>query len=98
MDYPSAIAIAVPTSTFIVTLGALIRKLMSKDKSGTPAAPVSSVTRQELNGVLNKKFENIVYADRCDAITKGIRNEMKLTRETLVKGIEDIKQEIRSNR
>ena len=95
MDYPLAIAIALPTATFIVTCGSIIGKAISRNK---PGCPTPSVSRKELNGILNKKFEKVVYTNTCDAVSEGIKSEMKLTRETLAKGIEDIKEEIRNSK
>jgi len=92
MDYPLAVAIAFPASTLIVTCGTLIKIAMNRNR---PAPPVS---RKVLDGILNKKFEKVVYIDRCDAISDGIKSEMALTRDVLEKGIKSIKEEIRNNR
>ena len=92
MDYPLAIAVALPASTFIVMCGTLVGKSMNKNN------PNSSVPRKVLDGILNKKFEHVVYTDKCNAVSEGIKSEMKLTREMLEKGIESIKREIRNNK
>ena len=93
MDYPLAFAIALPTSTFIVTLGSLIGRYINKKPNSS-----GSISRRDLDGILNKKFEHVVYDGECGAISKGIRNEMQLTREALEKGLSDIRDEIRSAR
>ena len=92
MDYPLAIAIALPASTFIVTCGSLVGKALKRKSFGDTSV---GVKRTILDGILNKKFEHVRYIGECDAISGGIRNEMTLTRKTLEKGIDDIKTEIR---
>lgn len=95
MDYPLAIAIALPASTFIVTCGSLVGRVIHKDKSEDSSPGVS---RKILDGILNKKFENVRYTGECEAISSGIKSEMKLTREVLHDGFEAVREEIRLNR
>jgi len=72
MDYPAAIAIAIPSSTFIVMVGTVI-----KSKRNNPGKDL----------VERKEFK---------AVTGGIANELKLTREEFRRGIDDLREEIRS--
>lgn len=103
MDYPLAFTIALPSSTFIVTCGALVGKYLTRNSSN------GGVSRRILDGILHKKFEKVVYDDTFKAEikairqevkleVKGIHNEMELTRKALEKGLEDIREEIRSSR
>ena len=74
MDYATAIAIAIPVSTFIVTAGTVI-----KSRRGNPGNQKDFVGRKEFV-----------------AVTGGIANELKLTREELLRGIDSLGKEIRS--
>lgn len=96
MDYPLAIAIAIPASSFIVTCGSLIGKAMNRNKYDVTSSP--PVSRKVLDSILNKKFEKVRYVGECEAISDGIKNEMKLTREVLHDGFEAVREEIRSSR
>lgn len=72
MDYATAIAIAVPASTFIVMVGTVV-----KSKRSNPGNQF----------VGQKEFK---------AVTGGIANELKLTREELLRGIASLGEEIRN--
>jgi len=74
MDYPAALAIAVPASTFIVMIGTVV-----KSKRSNPGNQF----------VGQKEFK---------AVTGGIANELKLTREEFRRGVDDLRGEIRSKR
>lgn len=90
MDWPMAIAIAIPGSTLIVSVTAGV---IAKSKRQNPG---SGVSRRDLDGILNKKFEKVVYDPTCLARVGGIEKELKLTRSALEKGIDEIKRELRN--
>jgi len=73
MDYPAAIAIAIPTSTFIVMVGTVI-----KSKRNNPGNQKDFIERKEFV-----------------AVTGGITNELKLTRESLLLAIKNLGEEVR---
>jgi len=76
MDYASAIAIAIPSSTFIVMVGTVVIKFRKHNNPGNQF-------------VGQKEFK---------AVTGGIANELKLAREEFRRGIDDLREEIRSKR
>ena len=96
MDYPLAITIALPASTFIVTCGTLIVKKMNRDESGDTSSP--SVSRGLLDSILDKKFKNVRYVGECKAISEGIGKEMSLTREVIHDGLEAVRKEVELSR
>ena len=78
MSYAEAIAIAVPSSTFIVTIGWGIIRYKGNNSGSSGKANNSYVGRKEFVAVIG-----------------GIATELKLTREGLTAGINDLKDQIR---
>lgn len=81
MEWPLAIAIAMPTSSFIVMGGSVILKSMGNKKDSKQGG----VSRKELDNILEKKLDGIVYEDTCDATQKRIEQKIDL----MVKNVTD---------
>ena len=80
MDYPTCLAFAIPISAFIFTVG----NVAIKFKRNSPS--LSSKGSQNNSFIGRREF---------DAVTGGIAQELKLTREEFVRGIKDVKEQIR---
>ena len=87
MDYAFAVAIAIPLSTFIVTVGVIVVKSLKRNNPGIQKA-----------GINSNLLKDLVRRKECDAISEGIAKELKLTREELLRGIDNLGKEIRSIR
>ena len=82
LGYAEAIAIAIPSSSFIITTGCIIIKYRKNNKSN--ASPSTSGNKN-----------SFVREETCNAISARIASELKLTREGLTAGINDLKAQIR---
>ena len=71
MDYPTAIAIAIPMSTFIVTVGVIFFR---KSHGRNP----NSISRKDLDVILKDKLEGIVHLDVCDERVKRIEMSISM--------------------
>ena len=63
MDYPTAVAIFVPVSTLVVTIGAIFLKKTNK-KNPNPGG----VSRKELDGLLKEKLDSTLCEERVKRI------------------------------
>ena len=80
MDYPTCLVFAIPISAFIFTVGNVAIKF-KKNLSNSPSK--------------GSQGNSFIGRREFDAVTGGIAQELKLTREEFVRGIEDVKLQIR---
>jgi len=64
MDYPTAIAIAIPASTFVI----MVSRIFIKKKNPPGDLQVGDVTRKELDGLLKEKLDVSLCEERVKRI------------------------------
>lgn len=83
MDYPTAIAIFVPISTLVITVGAIFLKKTHKTNP-------SSVSRKELDGLLKEKLDSSL----CEERVKRIEGSFDTLKEFIEQQFEWIKNKL----
>ena len=74
MEWPLAITIAIPASSFIVMSGSIILRSMNNKKGSKQ----KEVPRKELDSILERKLDGVIYEDTCDATQKRIEQKIDL--------------------
>jgi hypothetical protein len=92
MDWPTAVAVAVPLGTLIIAA----EKLMERSKKGSNGnGSKQPVTRDELDKILENRMKGVVYSDTCHQVQMRMDASFKSMKEYMILAFEDLKQEIR---
>jgi len=86
MDIPTAVAIAVPVSTFIVTVGTIFLKTRKKNPGG------GSISRESLNSLLKEKLDKDVCDERVKRIEASVSSLQEFVKQQFVSFAKEISQ------
>ena len=86
MDIPTAVAIAVPVSTFIVTVDTIFLKTRKKNPGG------GSISRESLNSLLKEKLDKDVCDERVKRIEASVSSLQEFVKQQFVSFAKEISQ------